>query len=548
MDELKKQVDRAQRRLTWQRFQNALVRSLLVSLAIAIIGCLIPKVWPLGIDPMTWMWSWLGGAAAMGVVSAVLWTWLTHDSRLEAAIEIDRRFGLKERVSSTLALSDRELDTEAGQALVADASRRVAQVEVADQFRAPARLWNMTPLLPAATIFLVAVFVPDAVAKKKPTANASTEAKQRVERAAENLKKKLAERKKNAEEMGLDEASDMFSKLEKGTDDIRKLENLDRKKALVKLNNLADEIKQRRNQLGGADEMRKQLNQLRDLKDGPAKRMSQALKNGELKKALAELNQLTNKLSTGKLSNEQQKQLAEQLKQMADKLSQMAQAHDMAKQDLQKQIERLKAAGDRQAAGKLQNRLDKLNQQNEQMKRLQRLAQQMAQASQSMGEGKTQEATNQMNAMAAELSEMQMDASEMAMLEAALAELEASKESMNCSSCQGAGCNECQGNLGGQTPGRGQGMGQGRGQGDRPESATAEQFYDSKIKGKVGRGKAVVVGEAGGPNRPGQALEEVKQAIRSATIDDEDPLTNARLPKDHLEQARKYFEALREGE
>lgn len=548
MDELNKQVRRAHNRLTRQRFKHVLIWALFVGFIIAAIACLAPKVWPMQVDQSTWMWSWLGGTAVASLVVAIVWTLATRESRLDAAIEIDRRFGLKERVSSTLALSDGELATDAGQALLDDAARRVAQVEVADEFRAEPRWWNLAPLLPAAIVFLAAVFLPDAIPKQNNRATASTEAKQRVERAAESLKKKMAERKKNAEEQNLDEASDMFAKLEKGAEDMRKLENVDRKQALVKLNNLANEIKKRRDQLGGADEMRKQLNQLRDLKDGPAKRMSQALKNGDLKKAISEINQLREKIATGKLSKAQQKQLVEQLKQMADKLQQMAQAHETAKQELQKQIERLKAAGDRDAAGKLQNKLDKLNRQNAQMQKLQKLAQQMAQASQSVGEGKTQEATDQMNAMVAELSEMEMDASEMAMLEAALAELDASKESMNCSSCQGAGCSECQGAVGGRTPGRGQGMGQGRGEGDRPESATSEQFYDSKTKGKVGRGKAVVVGEAGGPNRPGQALEEVKEAIRSANIDDEDPLTNARLPKDHLEQAKQYFEALREGE
>lgn len=136
----------------------------------------------------------------------------------------------------------------------------------------------------------------------------------------------------------------------------------------------------------------------------------------------------------------------------------------------------------------------------------------MAQAADAAQQGKSGEASQEMQAAAAQLSEMQGEISEMAMLDAALAELEASKDSMNCDSCEGAGCSECQGpSGGGQVPGRGQGMGEGQGQGDRPESATGEQFYESKVKGKIGKGKAVVTGVAGGPNRTGPCWKNTRR-------------------------------------
>jgi len=135
MDELKKQVSRARQRLTLQRFKSCLIWSWFACLTIATMACLIPKIWPLELDRTMWMWSWMVGAASVGLVVATVWTLLTRDSQLEVAIELDRRFALKERVSSTLSLSDEELSTEAGQALLDDATRRVAQVEIAQQFR-----------------------------------------------------------------------------------------------------------------------------------------------------------------------------------------------------------------------------------------------------------------------------------------------------------------------------------------------------------------------------------------------------------------------------
>ena len=55
------------------------------------------------------------------------------------------RFGLKERVSSTLALSPEERESAAGQALVADAVRRVEQIEVSERFGVTFSRWIGTP-------------------------------------------------------------------------------------------------------------------------------------------------------------------------------------------------------------------------------------------------------------------------------------------------------------------------------------------------------------------------------------------------------------------
>jgi chemotaxis protein histidine kinase CheA len=554
MDELKKQVGRAHTRMTFQRFLNVLVWTLFACFLVALVAALIPKIRPIAIDAHTWTWGWLGGTAIAGFLIAFGWTLATRTSRLEAAIELDQRFGLKERVSSTLALSEAELETEAGQALLTDATRRVAQVEVAEKFQGQPKWWNLLPVVPALAIFLITVLIPDAVPQKNATAAASTETQQRVERTAESLKKKLAERKKIAEAQGLKEANALFSKIEKGVDDMKKLENVDRKKALVKLNNLADQIKQRRNTVGDPDKLREQFNQMKDLKSGPAERMNNALRKGDMKNAISEIQKLSEKLKTSKLSKKEREQLAEQLQQMSQKLKELTEAHQMAKDELKKQIEQAKASGDRQKAGQLQNKLDSMKQQGAQMSKLNKLAERMSQAAQAAKEGKNGKAAEQMNAIASELSEMDAGLTEMAMLDAALEELESSKDSMNCNNCNGKGCAECQGNSGGNQvqgknkEGRGQGLGDGQGRGDRPESATASQTYDSKVKAKVGKGKAVVTGVASGPNRSGPAFEEYKEAIRSATIADEDPLTGARIPKEHREQATEYFNKLREGE
>ncbi len=55
----------------------------------------------------------------------------------------------------------------------------------------------------------------------------------------------------------------------------------------------------------------------------------------------------------------------------------------------------------------------------------------------------------------------------------------------------------------------------------------------------------VITGNVRGPNRPGEALEAIKEAMAAAETTEEDPLTNVRMPKAQLEQAEQYFNQIR---
>ena len=243
MEELKKQVIRAHRRLSFQRFLLVLVWSLFATFMIAAIAIMVPKLWALSVRPDLWTWSWLGGALAAGCLMAGVWAWCTRRNMLDAAIEIDQRFGLKERVSSTFALSETDLQTEVGEALVADASRRVARLNVNEKFQVQTKWFNLLPVVPAAIALLLSVFVPDAISKPTPVTNAqSLDIKKRIQNSTDELKKKWAEQRKQAEQKDL-KSAELFLKLEKGVGDLNKLDDVDKKKALVKLKDLEEEIK-----------------------------------------------------------------------------------------------------------------------------------------------------------------------------------------------------------------------------------------------------------------------------------------------------------------
>lgn len=439
MDDLRRQVREAQRRLIAQQLLTAVIWSVSVALAVAALGILLRKVWALPVEGQTWFWSWIAGAVGLGLLTAGLSTWLRRRGPLEAAVELDRRFGLKERVSSCLALTENELNTEAGQALLDDASRRVVQVDVADGFRVAAGRWAWLPLALTAVVCGL-LFLPDAqpsAPAAAPTATVSTS--RQVQNSTQNLKKKLQQQRENAVQKGLEDAGDLFQKLEQGMDELGKKDAVDQQKALVKLNDVMQEIKQRQQRLGNQNELRQQLNQLKDVRQGPAERMAQAMKEGDFRAALSEVNKLAEQLRKDELTADEKQKLQQQLEQVRDKLQQLAEGQSQAKRDLEEQIQKKLSQDDRQAAGQLQQQLDKLARQDQQTERLSQLAQQLSQSAQSLKNGQAQEAAQQLADMAEGLEQLQQEMDELDLLEDALNEITDAKDAMACKTCSGMG-------------------------------------------------------------------------------------------------------------
>jgi hypothetical protein len=486
-------------------------------------------------------------------MAATGWTIWRRQSAIEAAIEIDRRFGLKERVSSSLALSAAERESEAGQALVSDAIGRIDKLDVSERFVVRPDRWSLLPLVPAAIAFALALFVGDKGAESIVAAKTANEQSQQVKKSTQTLEKKLEERRRDARKQGLEDAADLFKKLEQGTKDLAEKNDLDRKQALVKLNDLAKEMEKRRDKLADDEKLKQQFKQLKDLQQGPADKVSKALKNGDFKDAAKEVEKLKQQLANNELGEKEKQDLAKQIDQMRQALEKQAEAREQAKQELQKQIEQARQAGRTDDAQKAQQQLDKLNQECEKCSKMSDLAKQLGQAAQGLKQGDAKGAQAAMDKMSEQLKEMQQSSEEMAMLDQALDELAEAKNSMDCKNCNGQGCAQCQGHGQGQGQAKkqgkpGNGLGKGRGQGDRPEHENKTSFYDSNVRQNVGKGGAVVTDKVDGPNRKGEVREEIKSSFEASKHEAADPLTGQRLPREYREHAKTYFDAIREGQ
>src|SRR5262245_5589376 len=121
MDQLRKQVARARRRLIFEQFVGRLISCLVATLTLAALAIAAPRVAVISGLPESWDLLWLAGGFVVAVIVAGAWTFLSNRSPLDAAIEIDRRFDLRERVASSLSLSQEEQASEAGRAVVSDA-------------------------------------------------------------------------------------------------------------------------------------------------------------------------------------------------------------------------------------------------------------------------------------------------------------------------------------------------------------------------------------------------------------------------------------------
>ena len=568
MNEIVRQVARARWRLNLEQFLRLAPWTMFAALLVACVGLAVPKFvflpatatdagWQL------WLASWTGGSAVAGLLAAVAATWWKRRGDYEAAVEIDRRFGLRDRVASSLLLSPEERESSMGEALLRDTAERVALVEIPERFAVRARWTAALPVAPALGAVLLAL-VANATAPQSSTEASDTAAAQvrdQIRKSADELKKRLEEQRKRATESGLADAEDLFKKLQQGTDELKDKQAIDRKTALLNLNEMAKSLQQRRDGLSSAENMRKQLEQLKNLEQGPADKFGKAMQQGDMKQALKQLNQLQKDLKEGKLDNAQREQLTKQLEQMREQLAEAANNFEQAKKELEQQIQQKQAAGETEAAAKLQQKLDELNKQGKQIENLEKMAQKLNEAAQACKDGDCQKAADKLGELAQDLEQAQAQLDQLETVNELMDEIADAKSSMNCGKCQGAGCQECQSQSKGKGQGQGQkgqgfssqrgqpgrGLGKGRGVGDRPEEDADGKFYDTRAKTKVKAGEAVRTGFADGPNIAGKSVASVRQEVVESLRTDPDALPDQSLTRSQREQARQFFEGLGKG-
>ena len=219
MRELEKPVSRVFRRLRFQRFVTTLVWSLAIALFLvaAVLGTLKVLNTPLP-GPE---WAPFAVAGSLGLLVAALAAVFTGPNRLDAAVAIDHAFHLNERLSSALTLPDDLRETPAGRAVVADATRKLADLDVTSAFRTklPRKAWVV--LIPAGlaiSMLFVPAWIPQKLmAKTETKLDAKALAKQ-----TQALTKKISSQRQTIDKDKFPEAEKLLAQIEKKAEDLAK--------------------------------------------------------------------------------------------------------------------------------------------------------------------------------------------------------------------------------------------------------------------------------------------------------------------------------------
>ncbi|HZZ71689.1 MAG TPA: hypothetical protein VFE24_05515 [Pirellulales bacterium] len=555
METLLRQVRQIERKLFLERWLRAAAACCAASLIVGLIAVAIPKLWPISWHGGLWQAVWLGGAVGLGLLTAGIYAWVRRASRLAVAVEIDRRCGLKERVSSSLALAPDERETAAAAALVADTLRRIERVDVGQQFRFQPRREFLFPILPAVLAAIV-LLIPDREQDTKAKSVTSAKANQEIQTSSEALRKKIAEQKQLATELGLKDAEETFAKIENGAREIGK-NSADKKQALLKFNDLAKQIEQRQQKLGGPDSLREQLKKLQNLEQGPADKAVQAIQKGDFAKAQEELAKLAEQLKNGEQSPETKEKLAKQLGDLQQKMQDLAAAQEQSRQQLQHEMQQQQRDGNLAAADQLQQQLDKLNRDAGQSQQLQNLAQGLGEAVKHLKQGNPAQARSALDQLQQQLSQLEKQQQECKMLEGALDQISDAKSQISPGDGPSPGGGKeaaggadqhgepvSGGGVGGSQPGNAHDPNFAKGA--QPDD---KKFHviDKKMDLPVGKGPGVVDDLVNGPNLKGRVHEQIEAQVEGFKKDSPDPLTSQRLSRKSREHAQQYFDALREG-
>jgi hypothetical protein len=540
MSELGKPVARVLRRLRFQRFISTLVWTLSATFLLLAVVLGISKATNAAIPGPAWVP--FATATGLGVAIAFFVARFSGPDRLEVAVAIDRAFDLRERLSTALTLPVELHETPAGKALRADASRRVADLEVTSAFgiKMPQRAWVV--LIPAA-LAVSMLFVPAWV---QWTVQAKTETKvdaKALTKEAQALTKKISSERQAIDKEKFPEADKLLAQIEKKAQDLAKVPPAHKDRILVEINKLTDALKERKKQLGSPDQVNRQLQQLREMgQNGPADQLAKELAHGDFKEAAEELKQLQDKLLKGEMNQAAKRALQEQLAEMSKKLKEIANMEERKKQFEQA----LKNGG--LSKEQYEREMEKLHQQSKSLRELQQIASKLGQAREALEKGVAKQAAESLGMTQQQLAEMAKQLEEMESLDRAMADLMECKNGMNDVRMNKRG--DTLGSMDNESLRKGldNGLGRGRGQGDRPETRDETATYSTKVQQQIRKGKAALQGFTQ-PTMTvkGQSTIDIQGEMTAATAADADALSNQRIPKNIEKHIRAYYDQINNG-
>lgn len=577
MGSIRRVVKRSAWRLGFDRASRLLAWALVLLGVFICLAIVADRLFYMG-TPVVYAILAAAGLAVCGVMVLSFRGWPTQ---FRAAVEIDDRLHLSERLSSALAVE--ESDDPMARAVVDDAGAYASGVPVARTFPLRFHRQYLAALCVALLSLGLFAWMPqyDFLTRRAEEQELKKE-QDAVKREAKRMRRELVKLKQYVELHGPKEAEAHLERMEKV---VRQLEKgtMKRAEAMAELSKLAEVMRDARQGLAKKEVMPKGMLKKRgfDLTQS----LARALQNKDFESAAQELKALAEQATAEEqLSKEQLEQLRQRLAELIERLKE---------QDLEELAEKLKALAEELAAeGLSAEELERLKEQLAELAKelqrkgmialsdeLKRLAEQLAAAQQArmraarlqreLSElaqclGECPGLCNALSAMAATLSQGDLEGlaeamrvalvefDELAQLEAELAILAVCRglceggqrglANRLLATWDGSGIYS-KGDSRGVGPGMG-GPGIGRG-GIAPVEPGEVEFDPTKIKGQVRPGRVVGSYFVGGTQLKGEARAEYQETVAVAAREAADAIQKEEIPRAYKDYVRDYFEEMR---
>ena len=505
--QLKRMIRAVRRRLLWLRFCRLYLTVfgwLALALCLYLAATrLLPGLWPLE-RLVPW-------AAGLGVLWLCAGLWLRRVRLMDAALEADQTLGIKERLSTALALGEPKNEPE--QAVMEDALAWARRIRPGRAFTADLRRETTLALAPVLVMALVWWLMPqyNLLAhgqEEKKQAAIALETRQRAATELEQLAREANDPAKIDKPASVERVQRELNMLARNLAE----QKITEQQALARMEKLKDAMRERR------AELEKQLakpNNLETKGQGKfTKDIQKAVKRGDFDKAASLMDELAEKLKKNEMSEQDKAALQQELKAMAEKLGTDTPLGDS-----------------------------------------------LAKACDKMGNGQFNEALADMEMSAEQLRDLKAMLAELKDLEALDYDMDARKLAQACQMCKaGDNPSSCTGSaaalgqLAGRKPwqagdSRNQGAGMGKdgiGQGSvaaKEEGQTALQ--KSRVQGQIQPGKIIARMKVPGSQAPGEVTTQYEALRLEYSQRAEDVINKEVMPLEYKTRVRDYFSAIK---
>jgi hypothetical protein len=490
--------------------------------------------------------SWALWTVFLSAIPAVLISWLLFFPRaMQAAILLDGCLGLKERVSTALALAQSQ-DAFA-KAACQEAQATIKQINLKGHFPIrPGRCWLSTSGI-WIILAIIAFFVP-----QQDLLGFLKDKKDQQERtiqyqAAQNqIQQSVSQVSTIVKQLGNSQLSSDLAKFELPVQG--QLPDEAKRDAIKKLGDLSDRVKQLQNEQSPQmlASLEKMLSQLRtESADNPLKDMIQAMSKGNFSQAAAALQELQKQVEKGQLTPEQKQAMRNQFEKLARQLEQLAGQQKELEQELQKlgldkKLAKISPEELKKILEKQGYKPETIEQLMNKMKACRAAGRKCSGLSQAAGMCALGGNGDMMEAMLSEMNELDAFDKKAKLCRAALHQIDYAKMCIGKGLCQGLCQGFPQNGIGTSTAGPGVGP-------KNTDQYDPAKLDSTRVKGKPGDDVPVIASwYFKDSQEKGQATRELKEVIQSGSDQAAQAIDENQIPKKYEKAMKSYFGSLEE--